>query len=305
MIKHNYITPNNLKKGDKIAIISPSGVVSNPETLNNTISLIKSQGYVPVIGANATKSFYHNGYTFAGTDEERKKDLIWAFSDPSIKAIWASRGGYGAVRLRTALIDIINKHQQIKWYIGYSDNTYISYMLLNHGYVKSIYGANIINSYGSPDKSYQHIFDILKGNTPGFSIESHKKNDNANVEGILLGGNVSLIYSMLGTADNYKKDNIILFLEDLNESYYSMDRMLNAIKLSLGDKVKGILVGGMKLKQEEYDEIYYDIICDVFKNIPKMFKFPNGHIKTNIPLIIGSKVKLEISNTNVSNITYL
>ena len=304
-MKKDIIKPNSLKQGDKIGIISPAGAISSPDQLTKTMNLIKDKGYIPVLGSNATKSYYHNGYNFAGTDKQRQDDLHWAFFSDDIKAVWATRGGYGSVRIRETMLDIIKNNKQNKWYMGYSDNTYLESMLLVHGNTKPIYGQNIINGYNSPDITYDKIFNILAGNIEDYEIPSHKLNDNANIKGMIIGGNASLIYSMLGTPEQYNFDEIILYIEDIGESHYSMDRLLNSIKLSLGDKIKAVLVGGMQLNGSDYDPISYDVVKDVFSSVPKMFGFPNGHITNNQPLIIGSQVSLEIKNTGTSKLKHI
>lgn len=302
MIKN--IRPNSLKQGDKVAIISPAGAINSPEQLTRTMDIIKSKGYVPILGSNATKSYFHNGYNFAGTDKERQEDLHWAFSNTEIKAVWATRGGYGSVRIREAMLDIISKKQHNKWHIGYSDNTYLSSMLFTHGNTQSIYGENIINGYSSPDSVYDRIFNILSGNIENYEIPSHKFNNNANVEGIIVGGNASMIYSMLGTPDRYNFDNLILYIEDVGENHYAMDRILNSIKLSLKENIKAVIIGGMRLNNIDYDEISYNVANDVFSSVPKMFRFPNGHIVNNQPIIMGSRINLEINNNGNSLLKY-
>jgi muramoyltetrapeptide carboxypeptidase len=297
--------PNALKPGDRIAIISPAGAINSPEQLTRTIKIIESKGYVPVVGRHAAKSNRHNGYNFAGTDEERQEDLRWAFANPDIKAVWASKGGYGSVRLRAAMLEIICKNQHNKWYIGYSDNTYLSSMLLTHGHTQSISGENIINGYSSPDSIYERIFNILSGHMEDHEIPSHKFNSTTTVEGIIAGGNASLIYSMLGTPDRYELDNLILYIEDVGEAHYAMDRILNAIKLSLGDKIKAVIIGGMRLNGSDYDETSYRIANDVFSGYPRMFGFPNGHIVNNQPIVMGARVKLEINASGNSTLKYI
>jgi len=154
------IFPKSLKKGDKIAIVSPAGAVE-PSQLEKGIEMIRNKGYEPVLGKHLYSSF-SKGYNYAGTEEQRIQDINWAFNDNEIAAVWASRGGYGCQHLLES-IDLKNFSENPKWYIGYSDNTVIQSYLLKKGFA-SVNGQTIkTSSFGVTDESYELIFDILKG----------------------------------------------------------------------------------------------------------------------------------------------
>ena len=300
---NKIILPNPLKKGDKIAIISPAGAVEFSQ-LESTISLFKEKGYEPILGKNALGKF-SNGYNYSGTEKERISDLNWAFSDNEIKAIWASRGGYGCQHLLRHL-KLSKFRENPKWYIGYSDNTVINSYLLKNGFA-SIHGQTIKTaSFGVSEEGYENIFKILEGKNLKYSLEKHHFNKKGVVEGELIGGNLALIYALLGTNYSYQFKDKILFIEDIGENFYALDRMLMSLDLArVFRKIKGLIIGGMtnmgdekenKNYEKPFDEFAYEIIVQRLKNynFPTLFGFPNGHIFDNRPLIIGGKVKIEV-----------
>ncbi|BFO65592.1 LD-carboxypeptidase [Chryseobacterium sp. KCF3-3] len=297
------IFPKSLKKGDKIAVISPAGAVDTTQ-LEKGIEMIKSRGFEPVLGEHLYTKF-SNGYNYAGTEKERTKDINWALNDTEIKAIWASRGGYGCQHLLQHL-KLKNFTENPKWYIGYSDNTVIQSYLLKKGFV-SIHGQTIkTSSFGVTDESYDLIFDILKGKKPKYSLKSHPLNKKGNIQGELVGGNLALIYALLGTKYSFDFKDKILFIEDIGENFYALDRMIMSLELAgVFNKIKGLIVGGMtnmgdekenKSYEESFDEFVYKLISDRISKykFPVVFAFPNGHIKDNRPLLIGANVKMKV-----------
>lgn len=297
------IFPKSLKKGDKIAVISPAGAVDTTQ-LEKGIEMIKSRGFEPVLGEHLYTRF-SNGYNYAGTEQERIKDINWALNDTEIKAVWASRGGYGCQHLIQHL-KMKGFTENPKWYIGYSDNTVIQSYLLKKGYA-SIHGQTIkTSSFGVTDESYDLIFDILKGKTPKYSLESHQFNKEGNIEGELIGGNLALVYALLGTKYSFDFKDKILFIEDIGENFYALDRMIMSLELAgVFSKIKGLIIGGMtnmgdekenKNYEESFDEFAYKLISERISKykFPVVFGFPNGHIKDNRPLLIGGQVKMKV-----------
>lgn len=299
------IFPKSLKKGCKIAIISPAGAVV-PEQLENGLQLIKSKGYEPVLGKNLYTKYVH-GYNFAGTESERISDMNWALNDPEIGAIWASRGGYGCQHLLKNL-KLSGFKKNPKWYIGYSDNTVIQSYLLKNNFA-SIHGQTIkTSSFGVTDESYNLTFDILKGKQPKYIIEKSEFNKAGNAEGELIGGNLALIYALLGTKYSFDFKGKILFIEDIGENFYALDRMLMSLDLAdVFKQISGLIVGGMTNMGDEKENKSYEESFDEFANqivseriakfdFPTIFNFPNGHIKDNRPLIIGASVSMKVGN---------
>lgn len=299
----NIIFPKPLKKGDKIAIISPAGSVEIPQ-LEKTLELIKSKGYEPILGENLYTK-YQNGYSYAGTEKQRINDINWALNDKEISAVWTSRGGYGCQHLLQDL-KLTEFKKNPKWYIGYSDNTVIQSYLLKKGFV-SIHGQTIkTSSFGVTEESYELIFDILKGKKLNYKIDSNPNNRVGETSGILVGGNLALVYALLGTSYSFDFTNKILFIEDIGENFYALDRMIMSLELAdVFKKIKGLIIGGMtnmgketenKEYEESFDSFAYQLIADrVSKyDFPTVFGFPNGHIFDNRPLIIGSEINLKV-----------
>ncbi len=298
----SIIFPKSLKKGDQIAIISPAGSV-NESQLENGLKIIESKGYEPVLGKHLYTNYW-NGYSYAGTEKERISDMNWAFNDEGISAIWTSRGGYGCQHLlRNLKLSKFRKNP--KWYIGYSDNTVIQSYLMKNNFA-SIHGQTVkTSSFGVSEESYDLTFDILEGKLPKYSIEKSTFNKVGDIEGQLIGGNLALIYALLGTAYSFNFKDKILFIEDIGENYYALDRMMISLDLAgVFRQIKGLIVGGMtnmgnekdnKNYEESFDEFAYQIISERLKkyDFPTVFGFPNGHIYDNRPLIIGAKVTLK------------
>ncbi|MBQ0152191.1 MAG: LD-carboxypeptidase [Chryseobacterium sp.] len=303
--------PKPLKKGDKIALISPAGSVI-PSQLEKGIEMIKKKGFVPVLGENLYTQF-SNGYSYAGTEEQRTQDLNWALNNPEISAIWASRGGYGCQHLVENL-NLKGFKKNPKWYIGYSDNTVVQSYLLKKGFA-SLHGQTIkTSSFGVTKESYNLIFDVLKGKTLQYDIKAHALNKKGNISGELIGGNLALVYALLGTKYSFDFTDKILFIEDIGENFYALDRMIMSLELAgVFTKIKGLIVGGMtnmanEKDNKEYDESFdsfaYKLISDrlVKYKFPVVFGFPNGHIYDNRPLIIGATVQMKVGKK--VNITF-
>ncbi len=298
----NTTFPKPLKKGDKIAIISPAGSVEIPQ-LDKTLELIKSKGYEPILGENLYTK-YQNGYSYAGTEKQRINDINWALNDREISAVWASRGGYGCQHLLQDL-KLTEFKKNPKWYIGYSDNTVIQSYLLKKGFA-SIHGQTIkTSSFGVTEESYELIFDILKGKKLNYKIDSNPNNRVGETSGILVGGNLALVYALLETSYSFDFTDKILFIEDIGENFYALDRMIMSLELAgVFKKIKGLIIGGMtnmgsetdnKEYEESFDSFTYQLIADRISKykFPTVFGFPNGHIFDNRPLIIGSEVKMK------------
>jgi muramoyltetrapeptide carboxypeptidase len=301
------IFPKPLKKGDKIAVISPAGAVKK-DTIESTLKFIESNGYEPVFGTHVFSNYEH-GYNYAGSEQERISDINWALNHPEISAVWATRGGYGCQHL----VEHINLNQfkkSPKWYIGYSDNTVIHSYLLKKGFA-SINGQTLkTSSFGVSDDSYEDIFKILKGKFPTYKTEENQFNKKGKAEGRLIGGNFALVYALLGTKYSFDFKDKILFLEEIGENFYALDRMMMSLELGgVFKKIKGLIIGGMinmgdekenRNYESSFDEMAYQIISErVSKyNFPTLFGFPNGHIFTNLPLIIGADLSLKVGKSN-------
>lgn len=300
------IFPKPLKKGDKIAIISPAGSVDASQ-VERGIKLIVQNGYEPVLSKNVF-GLYENAYHYSGMENERLEDINWALNNPEVSAIWATRGGYGCQHLLQD-IDMSGFIKNPKWYIGYSDNTAIQSLLLKNGFA-SIHGQTLKTaSFGVEEKAYTSIFNILEGKKTIYTLPKNVLNPSfMSITGQLVGGNLSLIYALLGTPFSFDFRDKILFIEDIGEHFYALDRMLMSLDLAgVFCKIKGLIIGGMtnmgeKDTNSEYENSFdimaYKIVSDRVNkyNFPVFYSFPNGHIFENYPIVIGGEIRINIEN---------
>jgi len=282
-----------LKKGDKIAIVSPAKAIEK-EYVDFAVGFFEQQGYEVVVGKNCLNQYHY----FAGTDEQRLSDFQEALDNPEIKAIICARGGYGCVRIVDEIqwASLLN---QPKWIVGFSDVT-VFHQRINILGLPSIHGTMPLNFKENSNEALMTLLQHLEGNHQSISIPSHPMNIQGTAEGILIGGNLSILYSLLGTDDEVNFEDTILFIEDLAEQLYHLDRMLFAFKKAgiLG-KIKGLIVGGMTDMKDTaipFGKSLEEIIIEHIKpyNIPLVFNFPAGHINDNRALVFGKKIKLEV-----------
>lgn len=296
------IFPPKIKNNAKIAVITPAGAIEKGQ-LDATLALIEAQGFRPVLGENVYAQ-YKKGYNYGGSPAERLQDLQWAL-DGDFGAIWTTRGGYGCIQLLKE-ISLKEFRKQPKYLIGYSDVTVLQSYLLNQGFA-SIHGQSIkTSSFGVAEESYQGILNILKGEKPNYEIPAWDYNRQGKAKGQLVGGNLAMLYSTLGSPFSFNFKDKILFIEEVGEDYYALDRMLmNLENNDVFKHINGLIVGGMtamgdKDKNENYknpfDPLAYQLIAEktAHYDFPIAFGMPNGHIYNNQPLILGAEISLEV-----------
>jgi muramoyltetrapeptide carboxypeptidase len=290
------IVPHFLKKGDKIAIVSPSGY-SNVDFVNFSADYISERGYIPLI----FPSCLNKHFQFGGTDQERLKDLQEAIDNEDIAAILCSRGGYGAIRILDK-IDFSGMLKNPKWLIGFSDITNL-HLALNRLKICSVHGQMTKAIYENKNsEAVKNIFDILEGRFPKYELEGHILNRKGEAEAELIGGNLSIIYSLQGTKFEIDTTGKILFIEDLNEYLYHLDRIMINLKLTGKlEKLKALIVGAftdMKDNPNPFGKNAYEIINEHVAeyNYPVCYNFSIGHIDDNLPIICGKKYSLEVSD---------
>lgn len=293
-----------LQPKDKVAIIATSGRVLESE-LEENIGFLRSMELIPQFGENLFQDHFE-GYHYAGTIDQRLSDLQAALDDDQIKAIWFARGGYGAVHLMDQ-IDWTSFQKNPKWLIGYSDLTVI-HNHVNNWNIPTLHAITVKRlNVSYTIESFTSLKSILLEGILRHEIPSHPFNRWGNVKGKLVGGNLSLIYSLMGTPSEIQGENLILFLEDWNENWYHLDRMLMNLKRSgLLNRIKGLVIGSFTRMDTEdenpnflsdYDETSYQLIHKFMEDlkIPMCFQFPAGHTGDNRALILGAEIELNIT----------
>jgi muramoyltetrapeptide carboxypeptidase len=292
------IKPDYLKSGDTIAIIAPSGVLNNRnQAIENAKKLIVEWGLVPIIGKNIYKKNYH----FAGNDKQRLDDLQWAFDHKNIKAIWCARGGYGSIRIIDQLsFDQFKKYP--KWLIGYSDITVLHNKLNNLGF-ETIHGMMAVNMEENQkeiNESIESLKNCLFGELKSYHINNNKYNRIGKSSGILVGGNLTLLVAQLGSSSEIDTKDKILFIEEIGEYKYHIDRMLQSLKRAgFFDNCNGVLIGDMseiKINSPSWGSSVNELIYDVLKpyKFPISFGIQSGHLKHNESLIFGRNIDLDV-----------
>ena len=295
--------PAYLKEGDIIGITCPSGYITREE-IQPAVLKLEEWGFKIRIG----KTVGERDFTFGGSDELRTKDLQQMLDDRDIDAVLFGRGGYGAVRI----IDKINFStfkKYSKWLIGFSDATvFHSHINRNFG-IASIH-SKMCNSFPedwnkaepSQIETINSIRKCLVGDKMQYNIVANEKNKSGTGEGILIGGNLSILQNLAGTDSDIHTKNKILFVEDTGEYLYSIDRMFwNLKRTGKLDKLNGLIIGGFKTKPddagEEFGRTVYDIVTEVVKEFsyPVCFDFPVGHQKNNYALKCGVRHQLIVS----------
>lgn len=293
-------TPAYLKKGDKVAIVCPASYIK--EDLTTAYSILLEWGLKPEIGVSTTTQFHQ----FAGDDELRAGDLQAALDNPEIKAIIAGRGGYGSVRL----IDEINFakfKKNPKWIVGFSDITVIHNHIQKQFQIPTIHGQMVKSFLDASAASLKSLKNALFGRTTDLSYRYRKyPNRSGQGKGVLTGGNLAILQSILASPSDVNYDGKILFLEDVGESYYNIDRMLWTLKRAKKlNKINGLIIGGftsLKDSDPSFGQTVEDIVMDKVREFqyPVAFGCPAGHIADNRALVFGKEIELIVEDEQVS-----
>lgn len=303
--RSSFKVPPFLNKGDTIGITSPAGYITI-EQIQPSILQMQSWGFNIKVGETVGK----RDFTYGGTDEERLADFQKMLDDPNIKAIMCARGGYGFVRIIDKL-DFNHFIRYPKWIIGFSDITILHCHLAKNYGIASIH-SKMCNSF--PDdwlkaepiqiETILSIKSALTGQAMTYSAPASINNKLGKVNGILVGGNLSIIETLAGTKSDLDTNDKILFIEDTGEYLYSIDRMLWNLKRSGKlNKLKALIIGGFKVKPDDEGEAFgktiYEIVLEkvIEYNYPVAFDFPVGHQKNNYALKCGVNHFLEVSAT--------
>ncbi|NLR56747.1 LD-carboxypeptidase [Chitinophaga polysaccharea] len=303
------LAPPYLKPGDIIGITCPAGYIQREE-IQPAIRIMESWGFNIRIG----KAVGARDFSFGGTDAERLADLQAMLDDDSIKAIMCGRGGYGTARI----IDQLNFsrfRRKPKWIIGFSDATVLHCHINRHFGIASLH-AKMCNSF--PDEfskaepvvqdTIMSIYQALTGKRMQYSAPPDAQNRKGKARGVIIGGNLSIIQSMCGTDSEIDTNGKILFLEEVGEYLYSLDRMLGTLQRSHKlDHLAGLVIGGFnKIKPddpgEEFGRTVYDMVFEKIKHtsFPVCFNFPVGHQKNNYALKCGMMHTLNVTDSGTT-----
>ena len=293
------IIPEKLKIGDKIGVISTARKITHEE-LSPAIKTLESWGLKVVLGAN----LFSVDNQFSGTIQQRSADLQSMINNNSIKGIVCARGGYCTVQIIDN-IDFLNLKNNPKWIVGYSDVTVLHSHLNTLG-LASLHATMPINFETNTKESLASLKNSLFGIKEEVFCAAHQFNKFGKVEAEVAGGNLSILYSLLGSDSDINTDGKILFIEDLDEYLYHIDRMMmNLRRNGKFTKLKGLIVGGMSDMNDNvipFGKTAEEIILEYTKdyNFPICFGFPAGHLNDNRCVRLGMKSVLEINENGVS-----
>jgi len=297
------IQPAPLKKGDLIYITAPAKSIDEV-TVAFAKNFFETQGFRVELSKHCFGAFNY----FSGTDEERAADLQAGIDHPEAKAILCARGGYGCVRIVDQL-QWANMLREPKWLIGFSDITVFHHRLFKLG-VQSVHGTMPLNFEKNSPEALQTLVEAITGNQKSLTWNANVNNRIGKANGKFIGGNLSILYSLIATSDAYFFEGNILFLEDLAEHYYHLDRMFFSLRKSgILDRISGLIIGGMTDMEDTtipFDMTTEEIVLQHFtySRIPIAFGAPIGHIDDNQAVIVGAEVELEVNN-ELSLISYM
>jgi muramoyltetrapeptide carboxypeptidase len=291
------LRPPYLHAGDTIAIVATARKI-NADVLATAIQRFESWGLQVHLG----KTIGAEHHQFAGSDELRMQDMQAAIDDPNVRCIMVARGGYGTVRMMDGL-DWTGLLQHPKWIAGFSDVTYLHVHLNQTLGVQALHCAMPATFPTSSEAAIESIRQQLFGERQPVAIPPHSLNRYGTTKGVLIGGNLSILYSITGTRSGFNTDGKILFIEDLDEQLYHIDRMMMNLKRSGKlHALAGLVVGGMSDMKDNavpFGMDAYEIILDHVReyDYPLCMGYPAGHILDNTALVLGAVTKLEVTAT--------
>lgn len=288
-----------LNQGDLVYITAPAKAIER-EYIVFAQEILEQKGYKVLLSEHCLGQYNY----FSGSDEERLSDFQFGLDHPEVKAILCARGGYGCVRI-VDRIQWAGFIREPKWIIGFSDVTVFHQRIQRFG-IQSIHASMPLNFQTNSSLALDSLFNAIEGKGLSITCPSTAHNKNGQVQGKLVGGNLSILYSLLGTDDQIDFTDTILFIEDLSEQLYHIDRMFYALaKANVLNKIKGLIIGGMTDMKDTavpFGKTLEELILDHFhyRNIPICFNFPAGHIDDNRALVFGSQYGLEVNSSQTT-----
>jgi muramoyltetrapeptide carboxypeptidase len=289
--------PPFIKKGALFGLVSPAGKIDK-EVIANAENFLDARGFRSLKGKYTAGSYSQ----FSGTDEQRIEDMQAMINDPDVKVIWCCRGGYGTARIIEQL-DFSKMPENPKWLVGFSDITVFHAALQNCYNVASIHGPMPINikEENRYEKYWDHLFDLLQGHDVSYRTSPLTLNREGTAAGQLVGGNLSLLCTLSGTKYDFDPRGKVLFIEEVGEQLYHLDRMMQNLKLGRKlEDLAGLVVGQlseMKDNSTPFGLSANEIIFDAVQHYdyPVIFDFPAGHSSPNEPLMMGAKVHIQVN----------
>jgi muramoyltetrapeptide carboxypeptidase len=287
------VTPPHLKKGDKIGIVAPARKISKEE-IQLAIDTFQKWGLKVVFG----KNLFGNENQYSGSDQQRAADLQDMLDDNSVRAVISARGGYGTLRIIDSL-DFGKFREKPKWIVGYSDITVLHSHIHQNFEIETLHATMPIN-FHKDEESVETLRKCLFGEKISYQVKEHPLNRKGKTEGSLVGGNLSLLYALKGSKSGISTSGKILFIEDLDEYLYHIDRMMVSLKRAGKlSHLAGLVVGGltdMKDNPIPFGKTAEKIICESVAEFdyPVCFGFPAGHQEKNLALPFGRRAKLNI-----------
>jgi len=287
-------TPEFLKKGDRVAIVCPAGYVEGD--IEPAVKVLTDWGLRVEVGQTVSARFCR----FAGTDERRAADLQRVLDDPDIRAVFAGRGGYGTVRIIDR-IDFSAFRENPKWLVGFSDITVLHSHVHNRLGIATLHGPMPKTFADSTPAALKSLKNALFGKKMNHRYEqSLFPNRSGEGNGQLIGGNLAILHSLVGSPSDGKFDGKILFIEEVGEQLYNIDRMLWTLKRAKKlDHLQGLMVGGFTELQDgdppfgqRFEEIIFDKVREF--DYPVAFHCPAGHLADNHALVLGQMVTLKV-----------
>lgn len=297
--QRKMITPEFLQKGDTVGILATARKI-DLVTLQPAIKLLESWGLHVVVGKTIGKSENQ----LAGADWQRATDFQEMLDNAKIKAIWAAKGGYGTVRIIDR-IDFTNFKKKPKWIVGFSDVTVLHSHINNMG-IETLHAIMAASAKTASPQAIETFRKSLFGEKLEYHIPASPFNKTGKAGGEIVGGNLSVLYSILGSKSEVDYKGKILFIEDLDEYLYHIDRMMMNLKRNgYFDGLKALVVGGMTEMNDNdipWGKNALEIIQDVLKDykFPIIYNFPAGHIKDNRALILGKTVSVDVNDKEAS-----
>lgn len=292
------IQPQYLKVGDTVAIVAPSGILKNKTgEVHEAKELLKSWGLNVVVGKHVFSQDNH----FAGTDAERYEDFQNAMDDHTISAIWCARGGYGTVRILDKL-NFSKFREHPKWLIGYSDITALHNQFQNEGFesIHALMCTSLTKDLEDIPETISTFKKAIFGEALNYTLKGTDYNRVGTITAPLVGGNLTILHTMLGSKSSIDTTGRILFIEEIGEYKYHIDRMLQSLKRAgYFDNCAGVLVGDMSKMRKNttlwgtsVEQLILDALSEY--DFPIAFNMPAGHEKDNRAMILGRMVELAV-----------